>query len=637
LKKKYNDAAMIRMLDSYEKEFAYDDYNGHMHDIGIKPFMHINGSTPILISAPRSVNRVQEGKVVRSDTLTGGLAKVLAKETGSHAIIKTFNDETDPICDTAAEDGDYKNEAVRIIKKHAIKMVLEITGMEEHDGFDTAYASRSNGPPHDMSFLPVCLKQMLVQSGLRPSATPCRIDDASIQHCAANTGIPCIRISLGREYRINGSKGAVSVVRSVAAFITFIHSRWNELCGSHCLIPRNRKKPSSDYFHISIHQSMAHKLGIKKNSFVNCFNDNEEFICRATVSDSVDEGQIVISNYLYRHLYRFGPPQYFMIRAFPIFDCKSGVSRLEERTPINEISVSESLYEKISPEPTSRYLLHNLRNNTYLIADSIRSRKSKSKDSFVFLTKYQRELFETKIPPVNISKDEFSRLSSMLSEDDVNAFASSYDIHDDMYVLKSKYDYDNLERVLKKTDINSLELLKLPRPAGRERKKQKLLGMIIGKRSMYLKTGHVYPQDEDENVIRISKSLMVILGIREADKVNLTYNGATVILRALSYSKDKEDAYVRSDMNRDANSIVGVPAHIRADLNIVCSNAVVMIERNTMHILKKKAYQYLLTILGSVIAVYQLNIGATLQVVMSIVLISVALWIISSSERSKVK
>ena len=55
------------------------------------PHIILQGSMPILISAPHAVGQIRHDKHKQSESYTGVLAKQLHKNAGLHAIIKTRN------------------------------------------------------------------------------------------------------------------------------------------------------------------------------------------------------------------------------------------------------------------------------------------------------------------------------------------------------------------------------------------------------------------------------------------------------------------------------------------------------------------------------------------------------------------
>ena len=60
-----------------------------------KSFKIINGSIPIILSAPHCVNQTRQGKIKQAEGETGAIVQILSKLTNCYAIYKTYNNNDD--------------------------------------------------------------------------------------------------------------------------------------------------------------------------------------------------------------------------------------------------------------------------------------------------------------------------------------------------------------------------------------------------------------------------------------------------------------------------------------------------------------------------------------------------------------
>ena len=91
------------------------------------------GSIPILLSAPHTVNFLKEdGNFKMREGYTKAIVKYLAQKTGAFLMIKENSDGIDP---NKIEMEDYKRQLLEIIEKHQIRLVLDIHGAASHHDF----------------------------------------------------------------------------------------------------------------------------------------------------------------------------------------------------------------------------------------------------------------------------------------------------------------------------------------------------------------------------------------------------------------------------------------------------------------------------------------------------------------------
>ncbi|MEM7119452.1 MAG: hypothetical protein AAF614_43975 [Chloroflexota bacterium] len=93
---------------------------------GEPSFVHEPGQIPILLSAPHGTSHRRNGRLKEEDEYTSALVRLVAAETGAHAIYTHFQSDSDPNWD---KHSPYKELIRRIVAKSPIHFVLDIHGM----------------------------------------------------------------------------------------------------------------------------------------------------------------------------------------------------------------------------------------------------------------------------------------------------------------------------------------------------------------------------------------------------------------------------------------------------------------------------------------------------------------------------
>ena len=91
------------------------------------------GTTPILLSAPHTVNFLKEDSNFKMrEGYTKAIVKYLAQKTGAFLMIKENSDGIDP---NKPEMENYKHQLLEVINKYQIQLVLDIHGAASHHNF----------------------------------------------------------------------------------------------------------------------------------------------------------------------------------------------------------------------------------------------------------------------------------------------------------------------------------------------------------------------------------------------------------------------------------------------------------------------------------------------------------------------
>jgi len=93
---------------------------------GQRPFQHILGHLPILVSAPHGTAHRRQGKLKGEEEYTAALAQLLAAQTGAHALFANHQSENDPNWDRHSP---YKSHLASLVTAHDIRFVIDLHGM----------------------------------------------------------------------------------------------------------------------------------------------------------------------------------------------------------------------------------------------------------------------------------------------------------------------------------------------------------------------------------------------------------------------------------------------------------------------------------------------------------------------------
>lgn len=115
----------VRQIAKLEKRFSRHGYNGW----GQTDFEILEGSIPVMISAPHTTNHLREGALKQADKMTGGLALYLHKTTGCHLIYTKRYSASDANYDSAENGGNAYQKALKeYVESHKIQVLIDLHG-----------------------------------------------------------------------------------------------------------------------------------------------------------------------------------------------------------------------------------------------------------------------------------------------------------------------------------------------------------------------------------------------------------------------------------------------------------------------------------------------------------------------------
>ena len=156
------------------------------------------GSIPILLSAPHTVNFLKEdGNFKMREGYTKAIVKYLALKTGAFLMIKENSDGIDP---NKLEMENYKHQLLEVINKYQIQLVLDIHGAASHHDFAIEIGSLDGVSARIQTI--ESLKTALKDPGIAPVAENSPFKGGGITKTVhGNTNIEVLQLEINRDYR----------------------------------------------------------------------------------------------------------------------------------------------------------------------------------------------------------------------------------------------------------------------------------------------------------------------------------------------------------------------------------------------------------------------------------------------------
>lgn len=115
----------IQQVQKIDQQFSRNQYNGG----GQNDFVIKEGSIPVMISAPHSINHFRKGQLKLADKMTGGIALYLHQLTGCHVIYSARYTDSDPNYDAHTDQGNpYQTQLKEYIEQHNIEVLIDLHG-----------------------------------------------------------------------------------------------------------------------------------------------------------------------------------------------------------------------------------------------------------------------------------------------------------------------------------------------------------------------------------------------------------------------------------------------------------------------------------------------------------------------------
>ena len=318
------------------------------------------------------------------------------------------------------------------------------------------------------------------------------------------------------------------------------------------------------------------------------------------------------------------------------------------------VALSEDLYRELeviegrfSSKRRHYYRLNHLATGAlcYIPFDKIELDEDLAPET-MRLSRYQRTLLNLSVPPCTLN-EATRRLIARADVDPETKrrIAACYD-RAPQFVPESYEEQKTIRRDLRECGYDAVQITAsaFDEPAHLVSKIPKAVsGFMVGNSSILLKSCRPYDNDEGRDIVRLSRSAMVHLGIDESDKVILRHGKAKAKARALSIDsleRIRETNTIAREA--DIDPIVGIPAFMRRDLGVCDLDEAVLVERDTGYLFTKNLNAQFMPMILFFLAVIQTGflfgsvvLGYVLSV--SIVGLPIIAFIVFSEQRAKVK
>lgn len=667
---------LMQEIYKFEKRFLTKNYNGR----GLKSFVIEEGNIPIMISAPHAVNHYRDKKVKYADILTGGIARYLQKVTGCHLIYSAKQINQDPNYDQESKS-EYKIALKKYVEENKIKVLIDLHGasQEREYAVEMGTTDDSDKSLHEHKFIADLIKYHFTyyfrQLNGKTDIWKNKIFAASYENTITNyisekTDTACIQLEVNGQYRnLDNAEDVSCLVLALKAIIDSLSKIDWEVKN----IKVFKAAKAADHFPQDCIQisDEKDKLLSGANIGLMCLNGNTEFVHMKSCSTNTKKKHIHLENkeneYVFLTNRLIGcilgneclennkEEQNLEGRPVIVYEYKGDVYKIGKplADKIDSVMFSEKLYDKLKPLSRKyNYIIYNRYTDTKMYIDFAAANyddDGRVDEEKIMIPRYYRRLLGyLDYPLLHIQEDAYIQLKKKITdeagngkdiEDIINCFDEYYNYvkEDRCYILKEGDDKSKEERlgkIQKKYIENNIELLKMPKCEGEGiLKKSEPLGKKI--MNKFLKTYVGYSEsclrvirteevDDKNNVARISTNLMNLLGVSEYDKIVIKYGNKKEKIRVLK-REGNEDYYI------------GIPASARKRLGMNSANDIVTVQRDMGYALKRNSLQQGLTILGTVIAVFEVFKQAKYGIIASIVFVPIMLYLVLSEERVRVK
>lgn len=175
------------------------------------------GTTPILLSAPHTVNFLKEdGNFKMREGYTKAIVKYLSQKTGAFLMIKENSDGIDP---NKPEMENYKRRLLEIIEQYQIQLTLDIHGAASHHDFAIEIGSLDGVSAKTQTI--ESLKTALKNQGITSVAENQPFKGGGITKTVhSNTKAEVLQLEINRDYRhLNHPERLFHLCKSLEKFL----------------------------------------------------------------------------------------------------------------------------------------------------------------------------------------------------------------------------------------------------------------------------------------------------------------------------------------------------------------------------------------------------------------------------------
>ena len=203
---------------SLESDFANNEYFG-TNVWTEEKYRVLSGNTPVLISAPHSVNQLRGDDVRDAEKFTGSLARYLSSATGSYAIFQLFT-HADPNFDY---DHNYKNGIINLVEVNNIKLLIDIHSSTFKDDTDIDIVTDNRITLLGNSNIIDSLKEIAIKNNVKVDENNIPNKDKEneiISVVSLICGIPTLRLVINnKKLNLDNIDSFTNIVNTIKEFI----------------------------------------------------------------------------------------------------------------------------------------------------------------------------------------------------------------------------------------------------------------------------------------------------------------------------------------------------------------------------------------------------------------------------------
>ena len=660
--------APAERLSSLEERFSSHSYEGRGPELLIE-----EDSIPILVSAPHAVTQTREGKDKRTEILTGALALWLHEEAGVHVFCRARSDGHDPNFD-AFEENAYQRELVRYCLEHRISCVLDLHGAASDRGFG---ADIGTGGKEHLSLLGHKFLLDLMDASLVQTVGKLgRFDDAVVhngvfaaagphtigRNVSERAQVPALQLEINGQLRNVANPSAVAALAKGLALFCRMAGRWDKEAPDpqvmHLFQAKEQLPRDVCYLSAGSHEGISGTLCLQgpsgEASLVHVRTADSAYAEAKLAAPGMVEGALPYAIFLPNRMTKrpFGGAS-----GQGLLEPEAGMPVLVQRTPartcmvrvpvaehVDRVYVSHDVAEWIEKEtgdyarPKECVLYSRVSDTQLVIHPHGADYALVAHEESVYVLRYFKTLLGIGQQPVHqIRQEEMELLLDRADADTCEFMRRSYSPSttrsDPFCRLREDCSGDDLRRLAQAERVlgvdKALELILVDAPKAKEkgclgRIEDAFLDAWIDSCKLWLLSTYAKDEDDANGIARLSPDLMKLAGVEDNDRICVRFGSAQAQLRVLV------------DEGID-DSRVSLPAGTRAALGVDSVNDVVTVERKESHFLRRSMDLQLIALLGTVIAVFQLDLGLPIQILICLVLFPIISWAALNEERVKVR
>lgn len=504
----------IKQVFRFEKRFSRNQYNGGGND----DFIIKEGTIPIMISAPHSINQFREGKLKWADKMTCGIALFLHKTTGCHLIYSARYSKSDPNYDSNTNNENlYQTKLTGYVKNNKIQVLIDLHGAS----INREYAIEIGTAPirdendnilgneyrslHNHAFIANLVTYTFdfffreLQSSKKETWHNVIFDagrqNTVTKYVSENSNCSCIQLEINGAFRdTNNTKDFLKLLEGLSCIInTLGNIDWSaKQIEVYRLWQSNIHKPQDK---VELSLSNTHSTKLKEYSLlylssyfdgseiVRLYNADKNIICsfkkelekdNTTITEQTEQEYLFLTNRLIEKLFGrdwiVGQEQQAYLRGAPIViyektkdSYQIGVPKADQ---IEGVSFSSELYQsKLEDADKFEYIAFNRYTDSRFYVDFSKAdyqdygrvKDVNEKPAMkVMIPRYYKRLLGYLDRPLSVIRyEEFKNLLQNIEEEIDDFITQSYQKKDNSYILSiDTFNSHRLKKMCNKISVD---------------------------------------------------------------------------------------------------------------------------------------------------------------------------------------